>query len=428
MTTSRGEWVAVPREPTEAMLRASYDKPGGGWVEQKTRRARTLWRRMLAAAPSVQAVDDAAVERVARRLREAVDSLRAESPDSFLPFDPDLRGDRYFSGPHSQLELTKAQDAFVRACSPANIETLLAALAEPSAVPAPGEDEVERVARALCMSRGINPDALHDDVHDEFPVDESRKNHAGNLVPQYRAWRKQVPHAKAAIAAVAAAPSPVGQHGVAELERVRAVALAEARRTVAAQDQSLHYQRRCVAFVEAASRAHSLLRYPHHSAEERAEAISLLKLVLDGGEPALSAANGGNLHRTLVAAGWLPPAEHEALRGVLHDEMAANLALRENGGALPDEDMPTFCARIIRERNSGPAWLDTVIAQLEVSASGVAVGADKNPGAYAEGVAKGWDDAVSAMKRAVQAHRTVNTLLSLKGDGKPWPTDTGRFA
>jgi hypothetical protein len=84
------------------------------------------------------------------------------------------------------------------------------------------------------------------------------------------------------------AVAPVAQQGAAELERVRAVALAEARRTVAAQDESLHYQRRVVAFVEAAGRAHSLLRYPYHSAEDRAEAVDLLRLVLEGGEPSLS--------------------------------------------------------------------------------------------------------------------------------------------
>lgn len=41
--------------------------------------------------------------------------------------------------------------------------------------------------------------------------------------------------------------------------------------------------------------------------------------------------------------------QNESLRGVIHDEIAANTAFREAAGALPDEDMPTFCARIIRE-------------------------------------------------------------------------------
>lgn len=39
------------------------------------------------------------------------------------------------------------------------------------------------------------------------------------------------------------------------------------------------------------------------------------------------------------------------IKGALHDEIAANFAFRDAGGALPDEDMPTFCARILKERD-----------------------------------------------------------------------------
>ena len=39
----------------------------------------------------------------------------------------------------------------------------------------------------------------------------------------------------------------------------------------------------------------------------------------------------------------------DAAMSTIHDEMQANLALRESGGALPDEDMPTFCARLVRD-------------------------------------------------------------------------------
>lgn len=42
--------------------------------------------------------------------------------------------------------------------------------------------------------------------------------------------------------------------------------------------------------------------------------------------------------------------ENEALKGQLHEEIAANLAFRKKGGALADEDMPTFCDRLIAER------------------------------------------------------------------------------
>jgi hypothetical protein len=44
-------------------------------------------------------------------------------------------------------------------------------------------------------------------------------------------------------------------------------------------------------------------------------------------------------------------ADYDALKGALHDEIAANLAFREKGGALPDEDMPTFCNRLLMERS-----------------------------------------------------------------------------
>lgn len=46
---------------------------------------------------------------------------------------------------------------------------------------------------------------------------------------------------------------------------------------------------------------------------------------------------------------------YDALRGQLHDEIAANHAFRDAGGALPDEDMPTFCDRLIRERGAARA-------------------------------------------------------------------------
>lgn len=39
-------------------------------------------------------------------------------------------------------------------------------------------------------------------------------------------------------------------------------------------------------------------------------------------------------------------ADAEALQQQIRDEISANLAFRAAGGARPDEDMPTFCARI----------------------------------------------------------------------------------
>jgi len=44
--------------------------------------------------------------------------------------------------------------------------------------------------------------------------------------------------------------------------------------------------------------------------------------------------------------------ERDLWKSQVHDEIAANLAFRAAGGALQDEDMPTFCARIIAERDA----------------------------------------------------------------------------
>jgi len=44
-------------------------------------------------------------------------------------------------------------------------------------------------------------------------------------------------------------------------------------------------------------------------------------------------------------------ADIEALKDVLVGEVEANEAFRKAGGALDGEDMPTFCARIIAERD-----------------------------------------------------------------------------
>ena len=49
---------------------------------------------------------------------------------SATPIDPDLYGDRYFGGDYSRADLTKEQDAFVRAANPAAILELLDELAD----------------------------------------------------------------------------------------------------------------------------------------------------------------------------------------------------------------------------------------------------------------------------------------------------------
>jgi hypothetical protein len=103
---------------------------------------------------------------------------------------------------------------------------------------------------------------------------------------------------------------------------------------------------------------------------------------------------------------------------------------------------PAFCYQCVEHRTDergaasrrialeqANALIDKIVRGLEIASCGADVGADKNPTDYAKGVAKGWDDAVNALKRAVQADRAVSTLLALAtNDPGPKPTDLGRFA
>jgi len=59
------------------------------------------------------------------------------------------------------------------------------------------------VARALCVSRGVNPDAVHADPHSEGPFDVEFAPHNGPLKGGFYGWRKQEKHARAALAALA---------------------------------------------------------------------------------------------------------------------------------------------------------------------------------------------------------------------------------
>lgn len=56
-------------------------------------------------------------------------------------------------------------------------------------------------------------------------------------------------------------------------------------------------------------------------------------------------------------------AEIDRLKEVLHDEIAANLAVREKGGAREDEDMPTFLERLIAERDEFRARAHTPVTK-----------------------------------------------------------------
>ena len=87
----------------------------------------------------------------------------------------------------------------------------------------------------------------------------------------------------------------------------------------------------------------------HFGVMEDAQAIAAaINLLRDHG-PALAAA----------------VAERDELVDQLRDEISANLAFREAGGAMPDEDMPTFCARLIAERDELRALAAKAIRQIE---------------------------------------------------------------
>lgn len=73
----------------------------------------------------------------------------------------------------------------------------------------------------------------------------------------------------------------------------------------------------------------------------------------------------------LAAATDTLTAERDAFKETVHDEIAANLAFREAGGALPDEDMPTFCARLIAERDTLALKLETTQKRYEYEAQDV---------------------------------------------------------
>lgn len=54
-----------------------------------------------------------------------------------------------------------------------------------------------------------------------------------------------------------------------------------------------------------------------------------------------------------------------ALKDALADEVTANEAFRKAGGARDDEDMPTFCARLIAGREQLRADLATAVAERD---------------------------------------------------------------
>jgi hypothetical protein len=87
---------------------------------------------------------------------------------------------------------------------------LIAAAPEPAEPSVPADagvtDAVERATRAWCVSRGLNPDCLHDDEHGQ---DGTRETYSPigqpiGQVRQSRAWRKHAPHIRTALAPILA--------------------------------------------------------------------------------------------------------------------------------------------------------------------------------------------------------------------------------
>lgn len=57
-------------------------------------------------------------------------------------------------------------------------------------------------------------------------------------------------------------------------------------------------------------------------------------------------------------------AERDNWKSQVYDEVSANLAFREAGGALVDEDMPTFCARLLAEKQAAESQLAELRVQF----------------------------------------------------------------
>jgi len=77
-----------------------------------------------------------------------------------------------------------------------------------------------------------------------------------------------------------------------------------------------------------------------------------------------------DVHPESVAAGAIRQQARDiaALKDALADEVTANEAFRKAGGARDDEDMPTFCARLIAERD---AYKHDALALMRISAGAI---------------------------------------------------------
>ncbi len=102
------------------------------------------------------------------------------------------------------------------------VDACNAALSQPDPVAsvAVGEEDVERVARAIHATKGTNPDCLYEHhEHEKWPVDE-RQEYADPFSGEprvrlmHRAWRRSEPAARAAIAALSSTPVDQQEGGV----------------------------------------------------------------------------------------------------------------------------------------------------------------------------------------------------------------------
>lgn len=75
-----GDWVLVPRTPTDAMLRAAQS----AWLDDTLRRTTTMWLAMLAAAPQQPAEQQPAPD--VARLVEALECARKDLSDWITSF------------------------------------------------------------------------------------------------------------------------------------------------------------------------------------------------------------------------------------------------------------------------------------------------------------------------------------------------------
>lgn len=117
---------------------------------------------------------------------------------------------------------------------------------------------------------------------------------------------------------------------------------------------------------------------------------------------------GRELSRAVSMLRRIPTLEAErgALKETLHDEMAENLALRELGGAGPDEGMTQFLRRVIAERDAQRLYARKLCKAIDAIADFAGTVA---------GGASWWDDVWRAHELDLDAARSA---LGAASDGE----------